>query len=476
MQNSKLSTIIVPKLNNSWTLFISKVKEELAKMESSNNERANRIIELKERIPKIKEIIDKSKDNIAIILDYRNVFVNIDITLKSSFDALEFFKSLNNLDNDAAKTLYKKIVESPMVNGLSDEYNSLLLDKDYAKKENKPLEDLVRGKKFDQVLIQKLLDKFELGDEVKKDVLLYSLVSSSVKQSEVKINKEEALARKQEKARLYRDRIKELCEEYKAIKEKYKDLFAICYNIKNNMTPDEFDTYKGYIGNPSEAMKYGFDSEAILMVYTMALFKIREDIDQYIEGIGDMDMNTDKLSGEISFFQELIREFKNIANTINELYQEEIDEEVDEENNKVFFATDPFKRLIVNKEIISSNKNSINAFIRKVNSSNNHVIEGIKAIHMLGVADTEELLGKTIYLLSTTNYKMAYIMVNDCVLVLGIADTSDTKFNNAFNHIIRGGFLAIKDQINMIENGNKDYIELQKGFIKELLSENEMKK
>ena len=238
------------------------------------------------------------------------------------------------------------------------------------------------------------------------------------------------------------------------------------------MSKDAYDMYKGYISNPSEALRYGFDDEAMLLIYTMSFFKIKEDIDDYIEGISDLSMDNANLSGEVSFFEELINEFGMIAEKIKGLYEEE-EEIEDDETRKVFFALDPFNRLIPNTSIIANNKNSINAFIKKVNNSNNHVIDGVNVVHMQGVEEIEELLGKTIYLLSTTNYKMPYIMINDCVLVLAISTSTNTKFNNAFTHIVKGGLLPIRRQMGLIEDRNQDYIDLENDLLKDLLSEKE---
>ncbi len=472
MQNSKLSTIIVPSLSNSWQKFISKVKEELNSVESTNTTVANRINELKDIIPRVKEACEESKDNIEKILKYRDAFVAIDNNLSSCFDALEFFKSQNNLDNDAAKTIYERIVKAPIINELSEEYSGLLIKKDYAKKEIKPLLDLIRGKKYDQDLIKELLNKYNFDEKTKKDVLLYSLVSSSVKQNEVKEVKEEKKLRKKEQAEAYRDKIRELIDRYQNKKNELTDLFNICYGIKKRMTPDTYNMYKGYISNPSEALRYGFDDDAMLMIYTMSFFKIKEDIEDYIEGISDLEIDNANLSGEVSFFEELINEFGMISEKIKGLYEEE-EEIEDDDTRKVFFALDPFNRLIPSTSLLANNKNSINTFIKKVNSSNNHIIDGINVVHMQGVEEIEELLGKTVYLLSTSNYKMPYIMINDCVLVLAISSSSDTKFNNAFSHIVKGGLLPIRRQMALIEDRNQDYIDLENDLLKDILSEKE---
>ena len=62
MQNSKLSTIIFPKLNDSWKLFIEKVKEELEKRSTQNMEVTRKASELKNIIP----LIDKAKEDNSI--------------------------------------------------------------------------------------------------------------------------------------------------------------------------------------------------------------------------------------------------------------------------------------------------------------------------------------------------------------------------------------------------------------------------
>lgn len=476
MQNSKLSTIIFPKLGDSWQQFIKKVEEDLNNVALSQENGSKRINFLKDNMPRIKKIIEASKDNVSEILKYRQLFTSLDKDLSSFFDALEFFKAQDNFDNDAVMVLYKKIVESPTILRLGEEYNSLLYQKEH--NSQKSLEDLISGKKIDQSLIIKLLDKYDLDEKTKKDVLLYSIVMTSIKQKEI-----DSSVRKEKKKKSYEETISELkslCEDFAKAKDEYQDLYNTCYSIKQNMTPNDMDMYKGYTDYSVDtdlANKFGFDNSELLKIYALQFIEHRNNIVDYIDSLCDLQMENSKLSDEVEFLRMFIGEFKEIAKRVNRLSKENsIEKEEENEDNRVFFALTAFNTLIVDKNLIVNNRNSLNAFIRKVNTSKTHQIDGIRVVPMIGVKDVEELLGKTIFMLKASNYKLAYIMVNNCVLVLDMADANDTKFDSAFRHIIRGGILAIQRQISLIEDMNSDYIDLQKELTKDLLSENEMKK
>jgi hypothetical protein len=480
MQNSKLSTIIFPRLNDSWQHFIQKVNEELANDISADRNNLKRRNELKYAIPKIKEAKEESKGNIAEILKYRDAFVVADNSLSTLFDAIEFFKNVDNLDNDAVNTLYQQIISSPVILGLGDEYNGILLKQESHKKTIKPLEDLVNGKKFDQELIKKLLDKYNFNDKTKKDVLFYVLVMSTVKQNTVKKTPITRVDRKAEKQRLQREKLKELCELYNEKLETYKDLLAYCYNLREKMSAADKVMYQGYTAYAIDTNlkeEYGFNDDELLKIYALQLIGEKNDLEEYISGLSDIQMDNVDLSSEIAFLQEFLNEFDELVKKVGEFSKDNeqvIEDEENVENTRVFFAHDPWQRLIVNPKLISSNKNGLNAFIRKVNSSSNYKIDGVNANQMLGVDLAEKAIGKTIYIYSATNYKLAYAKVKDSVLVLGIADANDTKFDSTLNSIVRGGCEAIKRQISIIESGDirkEEYIELQKNLVSELLNE-----
>ena len=477
MQNSKLSTIIFPRLNDSWQRFIQRINKELEEMATSNRSEWKRMNELKLSIPQIKKAMNESSDNIKEILKYRDAFVMCDKNLSTLFDALEFFDSVNNLDNDAVVTIYNQIVNSPVILTMDEEYSSNVVKNETYRSRVKPLEEIIRGKKFNISLIKELLEKYKFDDKTKKDILFYILTISAVKQDNVKKTSTPRIDRKKEKERLQREKFKELCEEYDNKLDLYKDFLTYCYNLKQSMSITDENTYKGYISYSSSDLKdkYGFNDEELLKIYALALINYKNDIEEYIDSLSDLQMDDIDLANEISFLQVYLEEFDALAKKVSELaIKDEVEEEYPEDNTRVFFAHDPWQRLIVNPKLITINKNGLNAFIRKVNGSSSYKIDGVNANQMLGVDQAEKAIGKNIYILSATNYKLAYIKVKDCVLILGIADANDTKFDSTLNSIVKAGSEAIKRQIGIIESDDfrKDaYVELQKSLVGKLLKD-----
>ena len=135
-------------------------------------------------------------------------------------------------------------------------------------------------------------------------------------------------------------------------------------------------------------------------------------------------------------------------------------------NINVFFAFNEYRRLILDPELLESNKSSINAFIEKVEDNINNLVDGVNVNPMLGVNDAEDLLGRKIYLIGKRNYKLAYIRVSNSILVLSLGDSSDTKFDSNINRIVREYFGVIKKQIEKIEQKDEEYFEMQRNVRK----------
>lgn len=462
MQNSNLSSII-PNLNDSWQIFIQKVQEEISSIKTANHNDANRFKELEGYIAKLGEIKKICEKNPAEILNHRLFLLHIDNSLskKNHFEALSYLKDNGNLDNDSVKMIYDEIMRSPGVVSLNEKYNNLELKLDFAKDQIKPLEDLVSGKKYDQVLIQNLLDKYDFNDEIKKNILFYSIVMMAIKQDEIN-NSLDDENKKEDKAKLYHDKIIELCNEYQNKKDDYKDLFAKCYSIIQKMDHDEIFMYKEYIDNPREAIKQGFNE---VNIYVMSLLKMRKDIEDYIDGISDLEMEVHNLIDEIVFFKEMLDKFDKNIEKVSSLLKEK--SENYEEVNDIFFALDPFNRLIMNKSLLINNIDSINSVTKKEFDDENNSSQEL--------FESEELLKRKVYLLSTDNYKLAYVMVNNCVLVLGIDDNSNTKFNSILNRVVRTNLLAIRKQINLILQMDDNYIALQNEIKEDIMAKSDIK-
>lgn len=476
MQNSNLSSKIFPSTKESWISFIKLVNNDLQNMLTTFNNDKRRVKDLERIIVKIEEIRGLSKDKMDEVLNYKELFMYIDNSLESSFDALNFFMKQDNFDNPAVKTIYERIINSPQIMKLNSEYNSLAIKVGFDKERIRRLGELIRGSKIDFILIEELVDKYKLDDKTKTNILLYPVIMLSIRQNEVKNSKEVLARRKEEKEKFYQEQFNELCNKYSDKKEEFKDLLVKSFNIREKMNHSEIDMCTSFANNPDEINNYDFSDDIKLKIYILSFFKIKRDIEKFIDGINDLRMDENDLDDELVFFQEMLNEFETIAIKLSSYIKDEKTEE-NEMGNNVYFALDAFNRLLVKDELLSSkNRSSIKALLDKLDNINNSKIDGVKTYHMLGVNDEEEILGKNISMLTTSKMKLAYILVGKNVLIIAGDTTNSDKFDKIVKLAINRNIIAIKKQIMLIEDSNLDYIDLQNNIINEIIGEELNKK
>ena len=476
MQNSNLSSKIFPNTKVAWDAFIKKVDNDLQVMITTFNNDKQRTRDLERIITKLEEINSLSKEKIDEILNYKELFMYIDNSLESSFNALNYFKEQDNFDNPAVKTIYERIINSPKIMKLNSEYHSLAIKVGFDKERIKRLGELIRGSKIDFTLIEELINKYKYADKTKANIMLYPVIMLSIKQNEVKNSKEIMEKRKEERKEFYQNRFNELCKKYLNKKEEFKDLLVKCFRIKEKMNQREIDMYTSFVNNPNEINDYDFTDDIKLNIYVLSFFKIKRDIESFIDGISDLRMDENDLDDELVFFQEMLNEFESIAiKLFSFIKNEKIG--TNEMGNNVYFALDAFNRLLVKEDLLSSkNRSSIKALLDKVDNINNSKIEGVKTNHMLGVSDEEEILGKNISMLTTSKMKLAYIMVGKNILIIAGDTNNSDKFDKIVRLAINKNIVPIKKQIMLIEDSNLDYIKLQKDIINEIIGEEVNKK
>ena len=469
MQNSNLSSKIFPIIKDEWSHFIKLVEKDLSQMMVIYNNDKRRLKDLERLINKIKEISNLSKDNIVDILNYKELFMYIDNSLESSFDALIFFKEKGDFNNIAVKNIYERIVNSPKIIKMNSEYNSFLIKTRFDSDRIKSLSELIHGSKIDYVLIKELLAKYRLSNDKKKNILFYPVVMLSIKQKDIKNNKETVENKKREKQEFYRNSFNELVKLYQKKKEEYKELLIRCFNVRENMKPSDVDMYGSFANNPDESITYNFDDETKFKIYTLAFFKIKKDIENYIDGINDMTMEYGDLDDEIVFFNEMIGEFDNVARMLNSLISN--DKEADTIiNSNIYFALDIFNQIYIKELLNEKTISNIRALLQKADNISNSKIEGVKTNHMLGVSEEEKILGKNISMITTSKLKLAYVMVNKNILIIGGCDTND-RIDQVVRYIVGKNPSIIKKQIELIEQEDLNYIEIQNEIISDILEE-----
>lgn len=446
MQNSKLSAIIFPKLANSWNIFIQRVEEELNSIKLNNKSNANMVKELKTYIARIKEIKRKCSLNILEIFNYRVFLPHVDSSVEKYLKALDVLQERNNLDNDVVKTLYDNIINSPGIVSLSEKYNNLAFKNSFAEAEMKHLEDLIEGKAYNQALIEDLLDKYRLSEDIKKDVLLYAIVMNSVNQKSIS-----NLNNKNVNNKSFHDSFIKLCYKYDEKKSKISKLLSTCYDIVHKMSSSEISMYKGYAYENDYIV--GLDNDRLLKIMAMVLLKQKKDIEDYIESISELETEGCHLNGEIAYFKDLLNNFDRVIEKMQELTNDNQKEII----NNIFYALDPFNRLIPNKDLLSIYNKGFKKLIQKFNN-----------VSTLTDKEIEALLKKKVNYINTDDYLLSYIEINNNILVLSITNPEDNKFDKWINRLIKRNIIPIKKQIRLIEEMNNDYIELQKEIAEEL--------
>ncbi len=480
MQNSNLSSTIFPIIKDSWAIFIKRVEKEYKSILSNLDKDKTRIKNLARHTRKLEEALAKCKDNIEEILNYREIFVYIDKSLESSFDALNYFKEQDNFDNSAVRSIFEKIITSPEIIKVNSEYRRLSMQVQLATDRIKNLAELISGSKINYNLIKELLDKYQFDDNTKKNILFYPVVMLSIKQNEVR--KESSEQKLEAKKKFYRERFNELTNKYHEKKEQINELLVRCYKATGNMSPGELSMYTSYINKPEEAIELNFSDEKMFKLYSLSFFKLKADIEKYRDGIkellNELDNDSAKdLDFEISYFSELINEFYGLIDKLNSFSIPEREEEIELDTDdfsisNVFFALDPFNRVIIDELLTEKNMSNLRALLQKINDVTNSRIEGVKTNPVQGVKFAEDLINEKISMITTSKLKLAYIVVNKKVLILCGTDGNE-RIEGLVNALAKDASFTIRKQIELLkkENIDFDYLERQQKVIDRIMGE-----
>lgn len=462
MQNSKLTNIIIPNLAESWKLFIQKVTDELRQLKTDHSRENNRCKELSIHIPKLAEMKRKCNDNIKEIYNYRIFLSYVDdsLELKNFLNGLDYLKEHDNMDNDAVKSLYNSIINYPRIVSLNEEYDRLLLKTKLNKDQIKTYENLINEEVINISLITELLDKYDLPDNIKKNVLTYALAMSSKKEytsdKEVSSNKTNA-------------KFGELLKIYEEINKNNQELIARClYNYKN-INESQRESYEKIASKWEEISSKDFNKGELLKIYMVAFVKTKQSIESLTESVKDLRMDDISLNKEVNYFKILIKKYNKLIEIITSLTI--TNEEIIDDEDRVFFAHNTFNILLIDKEILRKNIDSFEKYINEVNNSSNRLDDDVETYRMLGVDEVEDLLDKRINVLKTLDYKLAYVMVDDNVLVISIADISDFNFERGFVRLVKTNANTLKKQIKYIETKDKEYLKLQSELKEDLLNQ-----
>ena len=445
MQETNLSSKIIPSLREDWQGFIDIIQNDYRKLINQLTKDKQRIRDLERVINKINEITNASKNNITNILKYRDLFMYVDKKLASSFDALEFFQKQDNLDNVAVKAIYNRIINSLEIIKLTSEYNSLTIKVEFNKERIKKLSGLINGNKIDYPLINELIHKYNFDDNKKKNILLYPVIMLSTKAKEDK----KLPSNQKEKIK---EKFKELCQEYYHKKEEFNNLLVNSFYMKEKMSVQELDTYTSFIKKLDDMKKYELNDEEKYKVYVLSFFKCKKDIEKVIDGISDL-LEDEDVEDDLLCLEELVNDFTEIVNKIQAFTLNKSEEKKD--NKGVYFALDAFNRLIINQDILVDNAKVYESIL----DSNIH------PYHMPGVSDLENVIKKSIMVFNINDINTVFIQVNNSILIIYASKVSIDNFERNVRHVVAKNIVPIKKQIELIINNDIDYIELEKRIV-----------
>ena len=450
MQNSNLSKLF-PRISSDWSLFLNDVSSIMEHMIDTYNIDKRRIKDLDRIINKISEINNFSKDNVESILKYKELFMYIDNSLESSFLALDFFARQNNMDNEAVKTIYERIIYSPKIMELTSEYNSLTIKVQFDKDRIKKLQGLLRGTNIDYHLIKELIDKAGYDDVVKKNIMFYPTILLSIKQKDnidinnVKVKKENNIYNK----------VSSIYQDIKNFKTKNKDIIIKCFQIREKMNLQEIDKYRSYINDLNSINE--FDDDKKVKIYAVAFLTLKNSIENLALGISDLAIEEIEIDDELVNFKEMLNQLSKISDSIRNIKSNRCKE------NKVFFALDAFNRLIINDDILS--ENDLLLICKKCFTSDILI-------------NNNQILQDDVYYYSTTISKYAYLKVDDNILILTGENIhyDDDRFYRLAENTIKKNALPIKKQIQLIKNNSLEYIELENQIIDYIMNKKTNKK
>ena len=454
MQNTNLSKIL-PLLVNDWSLFINHVSKNMEELMLTYNNNKRRIRDLERIIIKINDVISLSKNKYEDILDYKDLFMYVDNSLEFSFDALNFLKKQNNLDNPAVKSIYERIVNSPKIMEITSEYHSLSIKVQFDKEKIKKLQALSRGTNIDFHLIKELISKSEFNDKTKKNILFYPVVMLSIKQKD----KEKKSVDKTANEKKYHDDVLMIHKDFQQQKEKYKDLIIKCFNIREKLSVEEIEMYRNSF-NSFNSIE-GFDDELKIKICTLYFFKVKRELEKFINGISDYYIDEVSFDDEISYYNEKMREWNEVAD-----YLKKILDSQKKENGQynVFFALDAFNRLIIDERLLSKeNLNSVST--SSLNKESNEDI-----FH--NFVECSDLLKNKIMYLETDKVKLVYLIINDNILILSGTNqlVDDIKFDTMMNLTIYKNIIPIKKQIKLLEEKDINYLDIQNQIIETIIN------
>ena len=489
-------------VQQNWNKFISLLKKDLKDLYKRQRE-LNVLIK---KYSTLKDILEKSKDNIDIIFNCKNIILSIDPSLKRTFEVLEAFKNMTNLNNAVAIRTYNEILHSTDINNAIDLLDQLENNKEVLDREIEKVQDIIQGAAYDKETILRYCDELGIGIEEQTTILMYPIIKSARKlvpsyRKRDKVgdsnkSSDDVPTESKEPEQIDtvvhdtinldktseandKEQFEKLKDEYESIKSENNQLFSKYYEILNSMKPDEKDSYKVYSTLPLDALsnilfEHEYD-EAMAKVIAIKLFDKKEEIENFLKSLSDEGNINYKDAAEL--LKMPLDEFKPIVDRLKALDKKIETSKKGEEittPSRVYFLTDDNNIPLI-PELFRDGEyhGSLLNVIKKAQEGFVQSKRGCDVRELKPSAFLKREYGRTVFMLTSNGIAVSYVKLNSTNGAIAIITASLLRPNTIgedTKRIIKDYKELILSQLEELENGNEKQIENQNKIMEAIIN------
>ncbi len=485
-----------------WNAFIESVKSDVKSLKTRQSE----IAEMEKNAEVFSSLLaDPSK-----VIENKNLFIELEPSLASEFNKLEFFKEKNNLENKMAEVALNKIISNSKVIEVSTLPITVKTESESVSNKLKSLEELLDNN-LSPSFIMEVAKLHNMTDDEVKQVLFYYVYRTTPLVRVAMQREENKKVEKKENVKIEEIKKEEVKKEIEVIPEPEVDEEPIVIaevpvlTIEDEPTiKDKFDEAKkeydklksdnkkllsrytyilktgknvsSYVNASKEQLyELGFTDDDVAEVTAYRLFKAKEAVENYINIVNnDVSLNNNMLDDDASYAMQKMDDFKKILDELKEMDEKELEgasEKASLSDAVLFFShDDKVDALIPNDPVFKRKISNI------INKTDDAVFEDsfANATKLPYVEQEVKFLGKDIYMLLTSP-SVSYVKVkyeNEEARFIITMDQR-TKISAKTSQILLRYGDEILEQIKLIEQNNPDEIEKQTSLRKKLANSEE---
>lgn len=416
---------------------------------------------------KIEALSFKVDDNVEVIIENRKKILEIDKSLSNDINLISFFYSEGITDAPQVKNSIKRIVKSlKNSKGLIDDLT----------KEKEKCEDILNNKEYDFDFFVKMLEKSNLNEKEKLEILKSLALSSCFidqKKEEVKEDKKDEIKETKkvnkktpkklpdlelvvEKEEVKEEnKTQELLDRYNGLKERINNINTSYHHLIQGKNESQIRYYESYVeatkSIKSETEKFEF-KEYKLIVEIIRLLKCRDEVEELIK---DNNLDEELLLIGITEIEDLL---SSIDETSKDL-SKQLDENNLNNSNIYFFSEDGMTSYFDVSKLDGDEKKIALNFIKDIeNGRLDSPISSTKKVLM------EETHDYNIYVYLKNKMGISFIKTGlDKLFIMTLANVKTLYSETA--SLAKRYDRQIKDQMNLINSGDKEFLEKQNNML-----------